>query len=799
VSSADLAAGSVLIALPLVLFWPTLSGKLVVAGYDLILYSYPYRVAAATAIRHGQFPFWNPDLFGGVPFLANIQAAVLYPFNLLFVWPGGPQLLSWSIIVHLALAGLFFYAFARKALALRTAAAVLAAIAFSASGYAIAQSEHLNQADALPWVPALVLAFDRAYVTRRPIWSATLGLILALQIFAGHPQDVYFGVLLVVVWAIVLLWRRRGAGARMMLRPLLSPLLGLFAGLLTAAVQLIPTLELTRFSYRSGGLPWAEATAFSLPGHGVLGNLLPDYVSPLYTEYAGYIGLLATVLALFALVRLWRQATVAVLGTTAVLAVLFALGHATPVFWLAYHLLPGVSSFRVPARALLVSTFAGSALAGVGADEVDRLLRARQWRLAALPVAFAGGLLLLEAAAYGLQRLRPQLALLKIVQTPIPAQQLLIWSAIVALMGLGLLLARRHTQLMSLLLVAIAFAEMVLAAQPLNPLHALPGTLYQPSAALDTLLPSDRSPYRTLSLAGLTDQQLNDSLPDPRFHAYTTRRSLDQPDFPLQDGHATLDGYDGGLLPLASYLQFRRLLLPPATPNVPDYPLIVLTDRPWRPDLLGLLGVRDVLVQAGSSSIDPSLFTVIGEAGTVVVLENRAVQPRAFLVHHVVTSRGSSPDFSTLQQPDFDPATSAIASAACPSSPSTGGDGVTLLSNDLQSLQVRTSSDSPSLLVVSSIAYPGWSARLDGRSAPLLTVDDLVQGVCLPAGQHRIELRFTPTAWPLAMAASGLGLLLVLYLGLADYFQRPLPFQLPDERRQRREHLPSETRAGKPL
>ena len=31
------------------------------------------------AFRAGQIPLWNPYLFSGVPFLANIQAAVLYP------------------------------------------------------------------------------------------------------------------------------------------------------------------------------------------------------------------------------------------------------------------------------------------------------------------------------------------------------------------------------------------------------------------------------------------------------------------------------------------------------------------------------------------------------------------------------------------------------------------------------------------------------------------------------------------------------------------------------------------------
>ncbi len=790
---ADLAAIALLLALPLVLFWRTLSGTMVVAGYDLILYSYPYRVATARAVTHGQFPFWNPDLFGGVPFLANIQAAVLYPFNLLFIWPGGPQLLSWSIIVHLALAGIFLFAFARAALRLSPAPAALAAVAFAASGFAIAQSEHLNQIDALPWVPALLLAFDRAYVTRRPAWSAALAVMLALQIFAGHPQDVYYGLLLLALWAVVLLLRSRAAGARSMFLPLLSPLIGLAAGVLLSAVQLLPTVELTRYSIRSGGLPWSEATAFSLPGRGVLGNLLPDYTAGLYTEWAGYIGLLATVLAVFAVIRRWRDPAVAVLALAALLALLFALGPLTPVFWLGYHLLPGVASFRVPARALLVSTVAGSLLAGVGAAELLRLLGERRWRAALWPAGLAFLLLLLEAGGYALQHLRPHLSLLKVFQTPIPGRQLVIWLVIVlALAGGTLTLRGRRRVWMSLLLPAIAAVEMVLAAQPLNPLHALPASIYQPNTTLDSGLPSDTSPYRSLSLAGLTDQQLNGGLSDPRFRAYTARRGIDQPDFAMQVGRATLDGYDGGILPLASYVRFRSLLLPPGTTNVPDYPLIVETDQVVRPDLLALLGVSRILVQATAVAPPGSSLAPARVIGSVLVLENPSALPRAFLIHDVQASQGSQQDLSRLASAALNPLSQAIASQPCAGQPSSGADRVQLTANSENALEVSVSSDSPGLLVVSNADYPGWQAQVDGHAAPVVQVDDFLQGVCLAPGTHRVQLAFTPTGWPLAIGLSLLGLLLVLYLGVAGNLRRRLALQLTHDRRQRRDHLADE-------
>ncbi len=43
-------------------------------------------------------------------------------------------------------------------------------------------------------------------------------------------------------------------------------------------------------------------------------------------------------------------------------------------------------------------------------------------------------------------------------------------------------------------------------------------------------------------------------------------------------------------------------------------------------------------------------------------------------------------------------------------------------------------------MVVRNSYDPGWSATVDGRPAPLLAADYLVQGVAVPAGRHEIRL-----------------------------------------------------------
>ena len=56
--------------------------------------------------------------------------------------------------------------------------------------------------------------------------------------------------------------------------------------------------------------------------------------------------LAATVLAIYAVVRHWREPAVAVMAIAGVVSIMFALGPLTPVYGLAYHVLPGVAEFR---------------------------------------------------------------------------------------------------------------------------------------------------------------------------------------------------------------------------------------------------------------------------------------------------------------------------------------------------------------------------------------------------------------------------------------------------------------------
>ena len=114
----DGVAGGTLLLLTLAFFWRTLSGDVFqpADGGDLLSFLFPtYRFAAAE-LSAGRLPLWNPTLYGGAPFIGDIQAGFLYPPNLLLFLsnPMFPYTALQSLAaLHLFWAGLGMYVLLR--------------------------------------------------------------------------------------------------------------------------------------------------------------------------------------------------------------------------------------------------------------------------------------------------------------------------------------------------------------------------------------------------------------------------------------------------------------------------------------------------------------------------------------------------------------------------------------------------------------------------------------------------------------------------------------------------------------
>ncbi len=594
----SLADGGAVLALGLLLllaFWHIGPAGRVIAGGDLFTYFYPYWAEAARALRAGRLPLWNPYLFMGVPFLANSQAGVLYPLN----WPFWLLLpphaaLHWSALLHLWLAGWGAYLYARASLRLGRLGAWTAGVVFALGGYLGAQVEHINQLQALAWLPWALFLYDRVFEREReqrgdfaaaaggrrrkipPVFG--LAVVIGLMLLAGHTQSAFIalvglGVAALVPRAGVPLGRRLGvlAGAAVL-------------GALLAAAQLVPTAELARHSVRSGGLPFNERVSFSLSPLYLARALLPGYgrpVAPEHLEYVAFIGVTGLLLIFHRQDVSTRRnvesfksfVSSCLLGFPvplwlALTGLFLALGLYNPLYLLLARWVPGFAHFRAPARWLALWAFGAAALAGAGLDRIARASTdqpsATAWRKMSLAL-FGLALFLLWGALGGW-----------IVAQDVSCVPL--WLAVAALGTALLALSRRFPRPAALGLVALLLAELLLSARSLPHARATAPEAYtsiRPATA--HLLAAGKGkcpPDRFLSLSALAfdpgDKPELEVIYGPQLSrdaVYSLliaakHREVLSPNLPLAFRVPAVDGYDGGLLPLARYIALERAFLP---------------------------------------------------------------------------------------------------------------------------------------------------------------------------------------------------------------------------------------------
>lgn len=180
----------------------------------------------------------------------------------------------------------------------------------------------------------------------------------------------------------------------------------------------------------------------------------------------------------------------------------------------------------------------------------------------------------------------------------------------------------------------------------------------------------------------------------------------------------------------------------------------------WR--LWQLLSVRYVL---DKRNIADAGLRLVFEEGDLKVFELGDPFPRAWFVGNIEVVPDDSQAITRLGSDAFDLRWTAVVPTPLglpPSDPAASI--VTPLESDSTRLKAEINASARQLLVFSQIYYPGWQATIDGQPADLLRVNVVQQGVVVPAGQHTVELVFSPGSFWLGAAVSIVALLICLVL-----------------------------------
>lgn len=369
----NFAAATAVTLAPLIYFFQAVLGNRVISPDDGIIFNIPLRTAAANIMRGGYLPLWNPYIFSGMPLHGAAQAGLLFPLNWSYLIFSPPVATNVMMLATYVLAALGAYLYARRSGCL-IAGAIVTSLAWQWSSFLITHIGHTNilqTAAILPWILWALDGYGMRDTRGRGILLAVL---VALQCCTGHQQTFAYSLMLAIPYAIV---RARAASERK--TAYLRSLWFIAAGVLLAAVQIVPTFELLRNSPRAS-INYDYFTAFSLPPRFILTFMAPYlmgggdgllfkawYVGPtFYGEYAAYVGVTSIILALLALF-LDRDRLTKFWAVAVALGLLLALGRFAPLgLYKVIFFVPVLNLFRVPARHLMEVDFALAVLAGRG-------------------------------------------------------------------------------------------------------------------------------------------------------------------------------------------------------------------------------------------------------------------------------------------------------------------------------------------------------------------------------------------------------------------------------------------------
>jgi hypothetical protein len=739
-------AFAMLLLAAIVIGWPWLSGRATIP-WDAKAQFQPQIQFLAQSIAKGESPFWAPFVFSGYPQVADPQSMIFSPpYLALAMLDGRPG----SRAVDATMLAMIFLAGAALMLWFRDqgwhwAGGLIAALAFCYGASMAWRIQHFGQVLSLAYLPFALVTIDRALQRRSIAYGAAAGL-LAGVILLGRDQVALLCLYLLAAFAV---WRV--AASIRPLDALRASFLPMLAGAVVAAALVALPLALTAmlaaesnrpsidyFGAARGSLHPALLLTLIMPDVFGASGRMEDYWGPPSFAWPGtdlfiaqnmgqlYIGaipfLLITVAALRG--RLWEP-EVRFFTLAAGAALLYALGRYTPVFRVAYEVLPGVDFYRRPADATFLIGGLTAILAGYS---THRLFQEPNADLTRRHVMIVLGVI---ATAFEIA------ALLGLWLDRWPLLPVPLGAAALSLgLGAGALVLARHRIARQPVLVAAVIAAMLTIDLAYNNGPSTSTAL--PPAVYDVLEPDTTN--ATIAI-----------LKSKVVHGETRRDRIELAGLGFHWPNASLTHELENTL---GYNPVRLALYSAATGaqdhvGLPDQRQFAPLFPSYRSTLANLLGLRFIVtgvpIEVIDASLKPGDFPLVARTTDGYIYENASAMDRVSFA-----TKARPADFPQLLRsghwPDADLASTVLLERTEEDGRARRPGRVRILS--YRNAEVLLEADSPDggWAVLNDLWHPWWYADVDGVPAEILKANVLFRAVAVAPGRHSIRFRFRPVA-----------------------------------------------------
>ncbi len=727
----------IFVALDLIFHWGLIFGDKFL-WEDFVEQEFPFRNLAASSLANGVIPHWNPYIFGGMPFIADIQVGFWYPTNLLqalFVSGGylASGTMQFFILIHYALAGFGMFLLTKRLFKVDDWSALLAGISYMFCGFIVAQAIHQMIVYHMALFPMVAYLFFRGFNSWK--YAVAAGLLLGIMYLAGHPQSTLFFTFFLGVAAIYEIVTRamgkRDDGEKLDVSVVLRAAIPIVLALGVFAIQFMPSQELADLSRRDvityeksveGSLSYGHLLTFVMPRlFGVTDAAqaakVPYWNGAYYLswETALYIGVLPLFFALIGAAFGWKRKYVPLFAGMGLFAVLFALGDNFFLYKIFFNF-PLFDRFRTPARMVMVSSFAFAALSAIGMHKaLHSNLREKRGLLLGAGGLLVGMWLLAVLGVFKAGSFLPGIS-------P-DANQSISWATtsaalpVIALIGVMFLLVAGRFKgfVVALAVLAVTSIELFTYGQGLNESSSSPEQQYATQPELIKMLKEDQAQDISRARTRLGNTML-------------VKRNQG-----AYDKLQLIEGYNP--------LVLQRVSPETANPET-------------QADLMNMKW-SIMPAAAGQQADFQPRYSLITRAKMYYKAEVRPDEQAKALLKN-----DASFDYRNTILLEEQPTIVLGAEDPAPklAIPSYGTDAITI--------DVTTAENG--MLFLSEVYYPAWKAYVDGKPAKIYRAFTTLRAIEVPKGTHKVELRYESDAFATGSMVTIASLL--LGLGALGYF-----------------------------
>lgn len=693
--------------------------------FDTLRQIYPWKTFAIESVRSGFLPFWNPYNFSGAPLLANVQSAVFYPLNFLYLIL--PQIWAWSglIILQPFLALLFTFFYARK-IGISKIGSFFASFSFAFSSFMSVWLEYNTIGHVILWLPLVLLSIENLLERRKKISIVIFVLAFLASLFGGHIQIFAYIFIFSAIYCFV-----RGGRSFFFIILFLLPI-----GL--GAIQIFPTLELIKEAARSSHPYDIFIHKILIQPWQLIMMFVPDFFGNPATRnyfvqdtYVGKVTSIGLIPLFFATLTFFNKKNKYVIfffwSSIAVLT--FVTLNPITYFFYKIHI-PFISD-SAPNLAVFILCFSLSILAGFG---IDLWKKEKPFYFLVLFAIFWMTLLLVPKQFLS-----------------ISFRNLIYSTAFLIIAFMFFLIPtfykKGKTMVLICLLLLTVFDQWRFF-QKFNPFSPI-GTVYSPTAIFSFLK---------------TNSGIN------RFWGYGS--AVIEANFATQFSLFSPDGYDP-LYPrrYGEFIQASKDSKIHTEFTDQTRSDAVLSQNFGQLKVMDLLGVKYVLDRnenGSSEKIFPiDRFSLIYQKDGWKIFENKKAVPRVFLVSDYKVASNVLDFEKIFFAKDFNPAKTIILEEGLRGqnfNDSNHRSDVQVVSYTPNEAKLKTDADGNSLLFLSDTYYPGWKAYVDGKETKIYRANYAFRAVVVPQGHHEVKFFYDPLSFRLGYIVSFLSIALLAVL-----------------------------------